>query len=91
MNLILEVTPYLQNQIILINLKIKIIFILLLKKFPGKKEIKCIPLELDSDQAQTIDKVFIPQTSKQTEVIEGDADVAVNRIMEILKSEIKVF
>ena len=56
-----------------------------------KKEIKYIPLELDSDQAQTIDKVFIPQTSKQTEVIEEDADVAVNRIMEILKSEIKVF
>ena len=36
------------------------------------------------------DKVFIPQTSKQTEVIEEEVDVAVNRIVEILKSEIKV-
>ncbi len=56
-----------------------------------KKEIKCISPDLDLKQAQTIDKVFIPQTSKQTEVIEEEADVAVNRIIEILKSEIKVF
>ena len=39
--------------------------------------------------AQTIDKVFIPQTSKQTEIIEEE-DVAVNRIVEILKSEISI-
>ena len=56
-----------------------------------KKEIKCVPIELDSDQAQTIEKVFVPQASKQTEVIEEEVDVAVNRIVEILKSEIKVF
>ena len=56
-----------------------------------KKEIRGIPIESDSDQAQTIEKVFIPQTSKQTEVIEEETDVAVNRIVEILKSEIKVF
>ena len=55
-----------------------------------KKEIKCVPIELDSDQAQTIEKVFVPQASKQTEVIEEEVDVAVNRIVEILKSEIKV-
>ena len=42
------------------------------------------------DQAQTIEKVFIPQASKQTEVIEEETDAAVNRIVEILKSEIKV-
>ena len=56
-----------------------------------KKEIKSIPIESESNQAQTIEKVFIPQTSKQTEVIEEETDVAVNRIVEILKSEIKVF
>jgi len=55
-----------------------------------KKEIKCISPDLDLKHAQTIDKVFIPQTSKQTEVIEEEVDVAVNRIVEILKSEIKV-
>ena len=55
-----------------------------------KKEIKCISPDLDLKHAQSIDKVFIPQTSKQTEVIEEEVDVAVNRIVEILKSEIKV-
>ena len=35
------------------------------------------------------DKVFIPQTSKQ-QVIEEEVDVAVSRIVEILKLEIKV-
>ena len=56
-----------------------------------KKEIKSIPIESESNQALTIEKVFIPQASKQTEVIEEETDVAVNRIVEILKSEIKVF
>ena len=55
-----------------------------------KKEIKCISLDLDLKHSQTIEKVFIPQTSKQTEIIEADVDDAVNRIVEILKSEIKV-
>ena len=55
-----------------------------------KKEIKCISSDLELKHAQSIDKVFIPQTSKQTEVIEADVEVAVNRIVEILKSEIKV-
>ncbi|MEC9457139.1 MAG: electron transfer flavoprotein subunit beta/FixA family protein [Candidatus Neomarinimicrobiota bacterium] len=57
-----------------------------------KKEIKVIP---PSDHqtgsiSQSIDKVFVPQTSKQTEIIEGDADFTVTRIVEILKSDIKV-
>ena len=56
-----------------------------------KKEIKSIPIESESNQALTIEKVFIPQASKQTEVIEEETDVAVKRIVEILKSEIKVF
>jgi electron transfer flavoprotein beta subunit len=57
-----------------------------------KKEIKVVSLsDLQSDSiSQSIDKVFVPQTSKQIEVIEGDADAAVMRIVEILKSDIKV-
>jgi electron transfer flavoprotein alpha/beta subunit len=57
-----------------------------------KKEIKVVSLsDLQSDSiSQSIDKVFVPQTSKQTEVMEGDADAAVMRIIEILKSDIRV-
>ena len=57
-----------------------------------KKEIKVVsPSDHQTDEiSQSIDKVFVPQTSKQTEIIEGDADAAVMRILEILKSDIKV-
>ena len=57
-----------------------------------KKEIKVIsPSDHQTGSiSQSIDKVFVPQTSKQTEIIEGDADSAVIRIVEILKSDIKV-
>ena len=55
-----------------------------------KKEIKCISGDLKSDQSQTIESISLPQKSKQTEIIEADVDSAVSRIMEILKSEVKV-
>ena len=57
-----------------------------------KKEIKVVsPSDHQPDEiSQSIDKVFVPQTSKQTEMIEGNADSAVTRIVEILKSELKV-
>jgi len=57
-----------------------------------KKEIKVIPPTDHQTDAisQSIDKVFVSQTSKQTEMIEGDADSTVTRIIEILKSELKV-
>jgi electron transfer flavoprotein beta subunit len=57
-----------------------------------KKEIKVVsPSDHQTDAiSQSIDKVFVPQTSKQTEMIEGNADSAVTRIIEILKSELKV-
>ena len=57
-----------------------------------KKEIKVVsPSDHQTDSiSQSIEKVFVPQASKQTEVIEGDADAAVMRILEILKSDIKV-
>ena len=57
-----------------------------------KKEIKIIPESEHSSgqQYQSINKIFIPQTNKKTEVIDGDVDASVSRIIEILKSEIKV-
>lgn len=57
-----------------------------------KKEIKIILLEdhQPKSQSQSIDKIFVPEALKQTEVIEGDVDHSVARIVEILKSEIKV-
>jgi electron transfer flavoprotein alpha/beta subunit len=57
-----------------------------------KKEIKVVsPSDHQTDSIlQSIDKVFVSQTSKQTEMIEGNADSTVARIIEILKSELKV-
>ena len=57
-----------------------------------KKEVRVISdsVHQDAEKSQTINKVFIPQTSKQTEVIDGDVDAVVSRIVQILKSDIKV-
>ena len=57
-----------------------------------KKEVRVISASVyqDAEKSQTINKVFIPQTSKQTEVIDGDVDTVVSRIVQILKSDIKV-
>ena len=57
-----------------------------------KKEIRIISSDehQSESQSQSIDKIFIPETSKKTEIIEGDIDHSVGRIVEILKSEIKV-
>lgn len=57
-----------------------------------KKEIKYIgssDLSVE-DKYQIIEKLFIPQTSKQTEIIEGHEDEVIERIVQILKSEVKV-
>ena len=57
-----------------------------------KKEIKIVSASslTAGDKVQAIDKIFVPATSKQTEVIEGDLDNVVERIVDIMKSEIKV-
>ena len=57
-----------------------------------KKELKVVSSgeHQTASKSQSIDKVFVPQTTKQTEVIDGDADMAITRIVEILKSEIKI-
>tara|TARA_B110000263_G_scaffold67687_1_gene58572 strand:- start:10223 stop:10984 length:762 start_codon:yes stop_codon:yes gene_type:complete len=55
-----------------------------------KKEIKVFQSQ-NAEKQQSLDKVFIPQTSKETEIIDTDLNSAVDRIVEILKSEVKVF
>jgi len=55
-----------------------------------KKEIKVIPAPL-VEKKQSISKIFVPKKSKETEFIETDIDSTVERIIEILKTEVKVF
>ena len=55
-----------------------------------KKEIKVVQ-SLIMDKKQLVDKVFVTQTSKETEIIDMDLNSAVNRIVEILKTEVKVY
>ena len=57
-----------------------------------KKEIRVISASEHqfATRAQAIDQVFVPQTTKKTEVIEGNADTVVERIVEILKYDVKV-
>ena len=57
-----------------------------------KKEIRVISASehQSGSRAQAIDQVFMPQTTKKTEVIEGNADTVATRIVEILKYDVKV-
>ena len=55
-----------------------------------KKEIKIVQSQ-NTEKNQSIEKVFVPQTSKETEVIDTDLNSTVDRIVEILKSEVKIF
>ena len=57
-----------------------------------KKDIKVVS---GSDQRtetkwQSLDRLFIPKADKQTEMIEGDADTVVARLVEILRSDLRV-
>lgn len=57
-----------------------------------RKEIKIIPHsdQLQIQNVQSVNELSIPKTSKQTEVIEGDVDAIVSRLVDVLKKEIKV-
>ena len=55
-----------------------------------KKEIKVIPAS-HVEKRQSISEIFVPKKSKETEFIETDIDSTVERIIEILKTEVKVF
>mgnify|MGYP001409341391 FL=1 len=55
-----------------------------------KKEIKVIEYSAMQNPLQVIKNVFVPQASKKTEFVELEPDKAVDRIFDILKTEIKV-
>ena len=55
-----------------------------------KKEIKVVSAPL-IETKQNVSEVFVPKKSKETEFIEADIDSTVERIIEILKTEVKVF
>ncbi len=55
-----------------------------------KKEIKSVEPSRMTAAAQTISKVYIPQKTKKTEMIEGSIDQQVKRLAEVLKKEIRV-
>ncbi|MBI89470.1 MAG: electron transfer flavoprotein subunit beta [Candidatus Marinimicrobia bacterium] len=57
-----------------------------------KKEIHSLSAtELSKEETlQKVNNVFVPQTNKQTEIIKGDIDQIVSRIIEILRTDIKV-
>jgi len=57
-----------------------------------KKEIKAIHASelYNGTKSQLMNSIFLPTTSKKTEVIEGEVDQVVEKIVEILRSEIKV-
>ena len=55
-----------------------------------KKEIKVIPAP-QVEKRQSINEIFVPKKSKETEFIDSDIDSTVERIIEILKTEVKVF
>ena len=57
-----------------------------------KKEIKAIHASelYNGTKSQSMNSIFLPTTSKKTEVIEGEVDQVVEKIVEILRSEIKV-
>ncbi len=57
-----------------------------------KKEIKTFHASelYNGTKSQSMNSIFLPTTSKKTEVIEGEVDQVVEQIVEILRSEIKV-
>ena len=55
-----------------------------------KKEIKVIPAP-QVEKKQSISEIFVPKKSKETEFIETDIDSTVERIVDILRTEVKVF
>ena len=57
-----------------------------------KKEIKTVSTSelTNRTKNQLMENIYVPKASKKTEVIDGPVDKTVERIVEILKSEIKV-
>ena len=58
-----------------------------------RKEIKTLLLSeyYDNNIFQKLNEIALPNKDKKTEIIEGDIDSIIDRIINILKTEIKVF
>ncbi len=54
-----------------------------------KKEIRSVAAESGTEPAQSISKVYIPQKTKRTEMIEGTVDQQVERLVDVLKKDIR--
>ena len=57
-----------------------------------RKEIRIKPENehSDSSKQQHIEKISLPTANKKTEIIEGGSEETIDRIINILKSKIKV-
>lgn len=55
-----------------------------------KKELKQVTADSSGEAQQSISKVYIPQKVKRTEMIEGTVDQQVERLVEVLRKEIRV-
>ena len=55
-----------------------------------KKVIESVTPENGDKPAQSISKVYIPQKTKRTEMIEGTVDQQVERLVQVLKKEIRI-
>ena len=56
-----------------------------------KKEIKSVTVNNKLNPNQSILKIFNPKKSKKTEMIDGSVDQQIQRILDILKKELKLF
>jgi electron transfer flavoprotein alpha/beta subunit len=54
-----------------------------------KKEIKVVTPS-EANQSQSVEKVYVPQSDKQTVMIEGSVEQIVGKLVETFRNEIKV-
>jgi len=55
-----------------------------------KKEIKVMASTPQGELLQSLEKIYIPKKTKLTEMIEGDTDQVVAKLVDVLKRDIKV-
>ena len=54
-----------------------------------RKEIKVIEPS-DNDSMQSLEKIYVPQSDKQTVMIEGSVDQMVEKLIDAFRNDIKV-
>ena len=55
-----------------------------------KKELKQVTADSSDEAKQSISKVYIPQKVKRTEIIEGTVDQQVERLVDVLKKDLRI-